>query len=155
MKLALFLVIAAGAAIGLMLPSGQPSAPVAADLQAPAEETLLEREEDGHFYVDAEVNGQLVHFLIDTGATTVALTTRDAARIGIQFDPDEFEPIARGASGLVRGKDITLDSVDIEGKRVTAVRAAIAEGLPVSLLGQAYLARISTVQMNGDYMSLR
>lgn len=156
MRAALLLVIAVGALIGFLLPGSR--APAPAEAATPADgyrETLLERRYDGHFYVDALVNGRTVRFLVDTGATTVALTTEDAQRIGIDFDPNQFSVVARSASGDVLGQNVTLDYVDIEGKRVPHIGAQVAQNLPVSLLGQAYLARISGVQMNGDYMTLR
>ena len=69
------------------------------------------RQPNGHFYVDGTVNGQSVRFLIDTGATSVALTADDASRIGLQFSPAEFQQIGYGASGPVMGKQVTLTSV--------------------------------------------
>jgi aspartyl protease family protein len=154
----LLLMIALGAGIGLLLPSGKPAAP-AASAAPPANarpaETRVERSEGGHFYVDAEVNGQLVHFVVDTGATSVALTVDDARRIGIAFSPDEFSTVGSGASGPVRGKQLTLDRVSLDGKEARAVRGAVLEGLDISLLGQSYLSRLSAVEMRGDSMRLR
>ena len=75
-------------------------------------EVVIERKSDGHFYADAMVNGQLVRFLVDTGATGVALTAKDARHVGIFFSPGEFTVVGKGASGaalenlnLVMGKD--------------------------------------------------
>jgi aspartyl protease family protein len=164
---AFFIVVALGAAIGLMLPSRseEASAPEAEQAESaqlvkekPArqpEETVLERSPGGHFYVDGEVNGQLVRFVVDTGASVVALTTRDAERIGISFSPSEFDVVGSGASGPVRGKPITLDTVSIDGKDVESIRGVVVEGLDVSLLGQAYLNRISSVEMSNGRMRLR
>jgi aspartyl protease family protein len=156
MQKSLLLVIAAGAGIGFMLPTGEPSAPAAAAAPAgKAVETRLERRENGHFYVDAEVGDQYVNFLVDTGASTVALTMDDAKRLGIPFSPAEFTVIAKGASGDVRGKTVTLDRVSIDGKEVREVRGMVIEGLETSLLGQSYLSRITSVEMGRDYMTLR
>jgi aspartyl protease family protein len=155
---AFIFVLLLGAGIGLMWPTGRSSAPApapAAAAQAATSETRLERSEGGHFYVDAEVNGQLVHFVVDTGATSVALTMDDARRIGIPFSPGEFEIVGTGASGPVRGKHLMLDKVSVEGKEVRSVRGAVLEGLDVSLLGQSYLSRISAVEMTGEYMRLK
>ena len=151
-----FLVVAAGAGIGLMWPSAQaPSSPVAAARHGEPRETLLERRGDGHFYVDAEVNGELVNFVIDTGAFGVILPVETARRLDIPFSEDEFEVIGSGASGPVRGKTITLDRVSVDGKEVRRIRGAIAEGLDQPLLGQTYLSRLSSVEMSGDYMRLQ
>ncbi|HEX8256020.1 MAG TPA: TIGR02281 family clan AA aspartic protease [Allosphingosinicella sp.] len=150
------LVIAAGATIGLMLPSSRPAAaPVAAAPGGEAVETVLEREENGHFYVHAYVNGELVRFLVDTGASSVALTMADAERLGIKFKQSQFEVVGTGASGPVRGKDVMIDSVEIDGKKVAPVQGAVIEGLDISLRGQAYLSRISGVEMSGGHMILR
>jgi aspartyl protease family protein len=153
---ALLLVIAAGVAIGLALPSGNKGVDAAAVATDGApKETLLQREENGHFYVHAKVNGELVRFLVDTGASGVSLTEDDARRVGVKFSPSEFEVVAQGAAGPIRGKLVTLKSVDIEGKRVTDVRGAVLHGSEISLLGQSYLSRIGEVEMRGGYMVLR
>jgi aspartyl protease family protein len=170
----LLMMIAAGILIGLMLPSGHQApgasavAPVTAATAnvaaavpaspAPAptpRETRLARMESGHFYADPSINGQPVHVVIDTGASFVALTKADAQRIGIPFSESEFDVVGTGASGPVRGKLIELDRIDLDGKEVRHVRAAVLEGLDISLLGQAYLSRIGGVQMSGDEMVLR
>jgi aspartyl protease family protein len=151
-----FLVVAAGAGIGLMWPSAQaPSFPVAAGAGGGAGETLLKRRWDGHFYVDAEVNGELVNFVVDTGAFGVVLPVATARRLNIPFSEREFEVIGSGASGPVRGKTITLDRVSVDGKEVRRVEGAIAEGLDQPLLGQTYLSRLSSVEMSGEYMRLQ
>jgi aspartyl protease family protein len=167
MQKALFLVLAAGAGLGLLWPSGKQDAPVAATVAAPKpgtgqsytivekpRETVLERRGNGHFYVDAEVNGGLVTFVVDTGAFGVILPVETARRLNIPFSENEFEIIASGASGPVRGKLIQLDRVSIDGKEVRNVKGAIADGLDQPLLGQTYLSRLS-VEMTGDYMRLQ
>jgi aspartyl protease family protein len=151
-------VVVVGAAIGLALPSGE-KPPVAQATASPDDgqprETVLERERNGHFYVHAKVNGELVRFLVDTGASGVSLTVADAQRVGIPVDPSQFEYVGEGASGPIRGKLITLDEVDVDGKKVDHVSGAILEGSQLSLLGQSYLSRMGEVQMRGDYMVLR
>ena len=154
---ALIFVVVAGLAIGLAWPSSDkaPAANLAAS-DGERHETVLERESNGHFYTHAKVNdAELVHFVVDTGATVVALTVDDARRLGISVDPAEFTVVGEGASGLVRGKDVTLKSVEVDGKRVENVRGVILEGSRLSLLGQAYLSRMGEVEMSGDYMVLK
>ena len=158
MQKALLLVVAAGIGIGLAWPSGRsaaPTDPVVATRAAEDEpkETVLARSEGGHFYADVEINGELVHFLIDTGATAVALTERDAERIGLDFDPRAYEQVGVGASGPVRGKFVTLDKITLDGKSARKVEGAILEGSDISLLGQAYLGRFS-IEMRGDTMRI-
>ena len=156
-KLVLY-VIAIGAGIGFMMPSGRSStSEVEAVVTRPGErvETHITRAPNGHFYVPATVNGHLVRFMVDTGASMVALTTDDAKRIGEDYSPDDFEVVGSGASGPVRGQDLRIDYVEIQGKRVSNVRAAVIEGLDVSLLGQSYLSRMRSIEIVGDEMIIR
>ena len=157
MTRALLAVVAAGLVIGLLWPSDDKAPP--AQLAASGGErgeTVLEREANGHFYTHAKVNdSELIHFIVDTGASVVALTVDDARRLGIDVDPSEFTVIGEGASGLVRGKDVMLKSVEVDGKRVENVRGVVLEGSRLSLLGQAYLTRMGEVEMSGDYMVLK
>ena len=155
MKPLLFVVVA-GVAIGLAWPSGdQESQAVASASGGEPRETVLERESNGHFYVNAKVNGEIVRFIVDTGATGVALTEEDARRAGLAFSPSEFEYVGEGAAGPIRGKLVTIDKIEVDGKTVENVAGAVLQGGDLSLLGQSYLSRMGEVQMRGDYMVLR
>src|SRR3546814_6411871 len=68
---------------------------------------------DGHFYADAQVGAATVHFLIDTGATAVALSRADAQRAGISPRAGEFTGTARTANGTVPLKPVTIDRIRI------------------------------------------
>ena len=153
----LIFVVALGIVIGLAWPSGRATAPVAPAVSAAEgdepRETVLERSEGGHFYANVEVNGELVRFLVDTGASGVALTEKDAERIGLEFDRGAYEQVGVGASGPVRGKFVTLDKVSLDGKAAHDVEGAILEGSDISLLGQNYLGRFS-IEMRGDTMRI-
>lgn len=155
MEKAFLAVIALGAAVGLMWPTGD--APTSAAAVAPSssevKETVIERSENGHFYANVEVNGELVRFMIDTGATTVAMTEKDAKRIGLAFSPNDYEEVAHGAGGPVRGLRIRLEKVTMEGKEARGVEGTILEGGQMNLLGQEYLSRFS-VEMRGDTMRI-
>ena len=154
---ALIPVVALGAAIGLLWPESQPPAASARPAQpgAPPSEVRIEREGNGHFYVHGEVNGQLARFVVDTGASMVALTMEDAERLGVPFREADFEIVGTGASGAVLGQMVKLDRVVVEGREVRNVSGAVLEGLEISLLGQSFLSQIGTVEMSGEYMILR
>ena len=157
------IVLAFALLVGILVPGREstPSASAAAAGEpglfeaAPYKETKLQREFDGGFYVTAYVNGAPIRFVVDTGASSVALTEEDARSAGIEFSSGEFEPVARTANGIARGMEVTLGKVSIEGKDVADVDGMIVEGAEVSLLGQSYLSRISGVDMAGDHMILR
>jgi aspartyl protease family protein len=162
MQKAFFLVVAVGTIIGLAWPSDRSTAPTATAMAAAVaadggasepKETVLERSGGGHFYADVEVNGTLVRFLVDTGATGVALTERDAKRIGLDFDRGNYEQVGMGAGGPVRGKFVTLDKVSLDGKTAHKIEGAILDGSEISLLGQNYLGRFS-IEIRGDTMRI-
>ena len=149
-----------GTIVGLMMPGGRSSQSAAPEATSTTYstvpvETRVHRSAQGHFYVHALVNGQLVRFVVDTGATTVALTPEDAERVGLKVDPSSFQVIGEGAAGPIHGQFVELDSVNLDGKSVNHIRAAVLDGAGISLLGQNYLSRIRSVQMAGDEMILR
>lgn len=113
----------------------------------------LHRAPDGHFYAVAQVNGASIHFMVDTGASIVALTPEDAQRAGIQLS--EQRALARGLGGEVEVIPVTIDRLALGGFEARGVRAAVADELPISLLGQNYLSQIGTVEIRGDRMVLR
>jgi aspartyl protease family protein len=157
MSKAVIYFVVIGVGIGAMMPSGQtpatadPAEAVGAGTRDPVA-SRIPRAPNGHFYVDATVNGRLVRFMVDTGATMVALSADDAKRVGAPFDPADFEVIGSGASGEVRGQEIRIASIEIEGKLVSNVGGVVADGLDQSLLGQNYLSRMGNIEMNADEM---
>ncbi|MBT0667671.1 TIGR02281 family clan AA aspartic protease [Novosphingobium profundi] len=117
--------------------------------------TLVERAGDGQFYLDADVEGSSTHFLVDTGASIVALTAADARAAGLDWSEDDVRVIGKGASGTVRGVPVRLSELDLDGFVARDVDAAIIpEGLEVSLLGQSFLTRLSSVKVDGNRMTI-
>lgn len=117
--------------------------------------TVLDREPDGHFYADATVASHRAHFLVDTGASIVALTAADAEAAGLDWSEDDLRPIGRGASGTVHGIPVRLQRIELGGFEATDVEAAIIpEGLDVSLLGQSFLSKLQGVRIEGDRMTI-
>ena len=115
----------------------------------------LNRSFDGHFYADAQVNGATINFLIDTGATGIALSADDARRAGLAFDSNQAEVIGSGASGEVLGHFVRLNRVQLGLKSVNDSPAVILEGGDRSLLGQTFLAQFGSVEIRGNTMVLR
>lgn len=151
-KLALLATIAAGAAIGLLWPT--PQRPTAAS-SATQVDVVIERNSDHHYYTDAEVNGHSVHFMIDTGASATALTEDDARSIGIDVDPNKYEVIGDGASGMVRGQYVQLKNIDVSGIKQQNVQAVIVQGAGVSLLGQPFLEKVDEIVIRQGEMQLK
>lgn len=156
MKIVLTVVVVAGIAIGLAIPVAKSPAPAAAALaaeDAPVD-TVLDRSGGGHFLAVADVNGEPIRFVVDTGADMVALTEEDARRAHVDFDPYQFQIVGQGAGGPVRGQEVRIGKIVLDGKRATDVYGVVLEGADMSLLGHSYLRHISNVQIKGDKMIL-
>jgi aspartyl protease family protein len=117
---------------------------------------VLERAPDGHFYADAEINGTTVHFMVDTGATSVALSPQDAAAIGIDQNADGFTQTGRGVGGDVAMMPVMLDKLSVGSLASRDVPAVVVQtNMEVSLLGQSWLSRVGSVNIEGNRMTLR
>jgi aspartyl protease family protein len=119
-------------------------------------EVLLSRSGDSHFYADTEIDGRNIRMLVDSGASIVALTRRDAEAIGINVDDLPIGGSANTAGGVVPMRPVMLDSVEIDGIKVRGVQAAVIDAdMGVSLLGQSFLSQLAAVNVEGDTMTLR
>lgn len=109
-----------------------------------------------HFRAVAEVNGQRVQFLIDTGASDVALTRDDARRIGIDPDRLTYNLPYRTANGTSFGAAVRIDQIRIGDITVDDIGGHVAAGdLGQSLLGMSFLRRLSGFEVRGDELILR
>ena len=128
----------------------------ASGAQASGGEVRLGRSGDSHFYADTEVDGTNIRMMVDSGASIVALTRRDAEAIGIDVDSLPIGGMARTAGVDVPMRTVMLDSVVVEGIEVRQVPAAVVDAdMGVSLLGQSFLAKLDAVNVEGDMMTLR
>lgn len=111
---------------------------------------------DGHVYANAELNGRPVGVLVDTGATTVALTYEDAQRAGIHVSNTDFTALSQTANGTARFAPITIDRITIGNITVNNVRGAVAEPgrLHVTLLGMSFLGKLIRFEMRNGTLVL-
>ncbi|GGZ29078.1 hypothetical protein GCM10011273_13790 [Asticcacaulis endophyticus] len=106
--------------------------------------TSIPKSQDGHYWAEARVNDASVKFLVDTGATIVALTPSDALRLGVDADELKYDRLVTTAMGKTEAAVVKLRSVHIGQTEVRDVEAiVIREGLSTSLLGMSYLGRLS------------
>lgn len=113
------------------------------------------RAPDGHYYLTAEVQGEPVRFLVDTGATDVVLTRRDAERIGIDTAELLFSGRAGTANGQVRTAPVWLETFQVGPMSDRDVRAHVNEGeMSTSLLGMAYLRRYDRIEIADNRLIL-
>ena len=111
----------------------------------------------GHFFADATVNGTHVDFLVDTGASLIALTELDAQRIGLNLNELDYRHRASTANGVVPVAVVRLDQVEIGGITIYNVNAAIHRGggLDQSLLGMSLLGKLSSFRIDGTRLVMR
>jgi aspartyl protease family protein len=116
-------------------------------------QVILERNRAGHYVADGTINGRSVVFLLDTGATQVALPLDLARRLGLPLRPGG---IGRTANGDVQTWSTRLDSVSLGGLTAERVPATVLPGMEGDevLLGMSYLKRFELVQ-RGNTLTLR
>lgn len=104
---------------------------------------------DGHFYLDAEINFRDVHFMVDTGATAVALRESDAAAAGIRVSRSEFDNPVSTANGVTYAAAVMLNSVRVDDISVEGVRALVLpdDALSISLLGSSFLNKLGRFEV--------
>ena len=111
---------------------------------------------DGHYWAEADVNGSRVRFLVDTGASAVALTPADAKRLGIATEKLDYTYKVVTASGQTRAAAVKLGQVSVAGARLDNVDALVIEdGLESSLLGMSYLGRLASFEATQTSLILR
>jgi aspartyl protease family protein len=111
---------------------------------------------DGHFRIEALVDGAPIRFLVDTGATGIVLSPADARRIG--FDPDRlrFTGFAETANGTVRTAAVRLDAIEIGPIRLHDLPASVNQAaMRGSLLGMRFLERLRSFEIRDGTLILR
>ncbi len=104
----------------------------------------IPRDRRGHFQTEARVDGRRIDFMVDTGASVIALTAVDAKRLGIFPSFNDYKAEVRTANGTVKAAPVTLNSVDVGGLVVRDVRALVMpdKALSENLLGLSYLTKL-------------
>jgi aspartyl protease family protein len=114
----------------------------------------IPRAPDGHYYPVVEVNGTPITFMADTGASSIVLGSRDAARLGIDSAALVYLGRAQTANGMVRTARVTLDSLTLGPFQDSAVTAYVTDGeMEGSLLGMDYLG-LFRIEIDRDRMIL-
>lgn len=110
---------------------------------------------DGHAHLTAQVNGEDVSFVVDTGASLIALSRRDARRVGIDPDSLAYYGQAQTANGIVATAPVRLAEVTIGAFTVERVEAVVIDGdIGTSLLGMTFLRRFARVSFERDRLLL-
>ena len=122
--------------------------------QSAREEVQIFRDGDGMFTTVGSINGLPVDFLVDTGATTVAMNAAQARRLGIDFRVIGERGVVMTASRMEPVYRVMLDSVKVGAIQLRNVEAVVLDGPQPdeTLLGMSFLSR---VDMDNDGQRLR
>lgn len=127
------------------------AAPAASVATPPgARRLVLAQDRQGHFRATAQVDGRPVKFVVDTGATVVALTEADAARLGIELNDKQFYARIRTANGTASAAPTRLSAINIGGITLRDVDAVVirGRGLGENLLGNSFLSRLKRYEFS-------
>jgi aspartyl protease family protein len=113
--------------------------------------------ENGHFISKAEINGTAVQVMVDTGASTVALSHEDARKAGFRPDDLDFDRPVSTANGVVNAAYVRIDRIEIGGIRVDRVDGMVLPkgALSGSLLGMSFLSRLDSFEVKNGVLHLR
>lgn len=140
---------------GVFLAPSRPALTSAPEAAAPPTDTLVYRADArGQVMLDAWVNGAPVRFLLDTGASKVALTAEAARAAGYAPDDLKYDAYASTAGGVVRVAPVTLREVRLEQLSLYDVPATVNARLPVSLLGMSFLGRVRGWEMRDGKLTI-
>jgi aspartyl protease family protein len=130
---------------------------IGASYAAPAGKSVkLWPDGSGMYFVAGSINGVPVKFLVDTGATSVAMNSNEARRLGISYRLKGEQGAVETASGVARAWSVQLNSVKVGELQLTGVQAVVIDGdMPREvLLGNTFLSRVH-MERDGQALLLR
>lgn len=130
-------------------------APVVATQNPGVRNVSIPRDARGHFQTDGRIDGQRIAFMVDTGASVIALNEKSAARFGLRPSRADYNATVTTANGTVKAARTRLAMVDIGGLVVRDVEAMVLpdEALSENLLGLSFLSKLKRFEYaNGTMM---
>jgi aspartyl protease family protein len=140
--------------------SATPSARVAVTPETAPPASLrslsVARDARGHFATEGRIDGQRIAFMVDTGASVIALNESSAARFGLRPTPNDYRATVSTANGTVKAARTRLAMVDIGGLIVRDVDAMVLpdEALSENLLGLSFLSKLKRFEYANGKMVL-
>lgn len=118
---------------------------------------VLSIRDDGHYWARTVVNRKAsIDFMVDTGASTVAITQEDARKMGLRPDQLTYDARIRTAGGETLGANVTIDMIQVGTVRVKNVHGVVMKDeLTQSLLGMSFLRELYSYEFRGDRMIIR
>jgi aspartyl protease family protein len=135
-----------------------PGGAVSIETTTPGSQAVrIRKRGDGHFIVNAKVNGQPMSLLVDTGASTVVLREADAVRLGVETRRLTYTVPVQTANGITYAAHVRLNSITVGTIQVDGVDALVAKpgALRENLLGMTFLSRLRSYEFSGEFLTLR
>jgi len=131
--------------------SAMTARPAPASPTSNSRSVVLTRGRGGHFWTDAQVDGRRIEFVIDTGASAIALRESDAARLGLHPTQRDYTVKVSTANGISRAAPVELRRLEIGDIVVRDVPALVHPdgALGVNLLGMSFLAKVRWTHEHG------
>ena len=124
--------------------------------QAGIRSISIARDGRGHFQTEGRIDGQRIGFMVDTGASVVALNESSAARLGVRPSQNDYTTTVTTANGKLKAARTRLAMVDIDGLIVRDVDAMVLpdEALSENLLGLSFLSKLKRFEFANGRMML-
>jgi aspartyl protease family protein len=123
--------------------------------QAGGRTLSIPRDSRGHFATDGRIDGQRIDFMVDTGASLVALNEKSAARFGLRPSPTDYNAAVTTANGTIKAARTRLAMIELGGLIVRDVDVMVLpdEALSENLLGLSFLSKLKRFEYaNGRLM---
>jgi aspartyl protease family protein len=132
------------------------AAPAAPSAQAGLRSLSIPRDARGHFAAEGRIDGQRIGFMVDTGASVVALNESSAARFGLRPTPAQYTAKVTTANGTIKAARAQIAMMDVGGLIVRDVDAMVLpdEALSENLLGLSFLSKLKRFEYANGRMVL-
>jgi aspartyl protease family protein len=129
---------------------------VEAPVQNGSRSVSIARDARGHFLTEARIDGQRIGFMVDTGASVIALNESSAARFGLRPSRGDYNAMVTTANGTIKAARTRLAMVDVGGLVVRDVDAMVLpdEALSENLLGLSFLSKLKRFEYANGQMVL-
>jgi aspartyl protease family protein len=142
------------------VPAAAKAAPTKAQTETVAQAGIrslsIPRDARGHFQTNGRIDGQRVDFMVDTGASVVALNEKSAARFGLRPSPGDYKATVNTANGTVKAAPTRIAMIELGGLIVRDVDAMVLpdEALSENLLGLSFLSKLKRFEYANGKMVL-
>jgi aspartyl protease family protein len=137
-------------------PKVQTTAQAGTVAQAGIRTLNIPRDARGHFQTSGRIDGQRVEFMVDTGASVVALNEKSAARFGLRPSPGDYKASVNTANGVIKAAPTRIAMIEIGELTVRDVDAMVLpdEALSENLLGLSFLSKLKRFEYADGKMVL-